>query len=301
MKNYKEFESFTGELSTMQDDHIGIVGLPSGEYLELNFNQYDTINRLSLLQYNKQYKCITFDDLDLPNILYYIKDDHKEKIKGFLEKIGVKTSKYKINEDYSIDVLDDVKIRESLLQLPIKFDYVMGDFDISSCGLISLMGCPEVVDGSFICTNNRLRDLKMGPKSVQGNYDIRQSNLYSLDGAPKHIKWDFDASYNSLSDLLGSPSVVDGSFYVSNCLLMTLSGAPDKVQKDFDCSSNFLESLQYGPDFIKGIYDCSHNDIISLDKGPSTVGVFKHDGNRKLTSEEIHMNGPLTKEILLRK
>ena len=298
MKNYREFEKVN---IPMVDDYIGIVGLPSGEYIELNFNQYDTLNRAELLQYNKQYKCITFDDLDIQNILYYIKDDDKEKIINFLQKIGIEKSKYKINDDYSIDVLVDVKIRESLNQLPVKFDYVMGDFDISSCGLINLFGCPEVIEGNFICSNNRLTDLKMGPKIVYGDYDVRQSNLYSLIGSPKHIKRDFDCSYNNLSELFGAPKIVDGSFYASNCLLITLAGSPDITQKNFDCSYNLLESLQYGPDFIKGTYDCSYNDIKSLDTGPSTVGVFKYNGNKKLTDIEIQENGPLTKENILKK
>jgi hypothetical protein len=225
--------------------------------------------------------------------MYYIRDTHKDFIKSFLTKVDI--FKYKINNDYSIDVIQDVKIRMPMDNLPVQFDYIVGNFDISSCGLINLQGCPEVVEGNFICTNNRLSDLRMGPTTVGGNYDVRQCSLGSLKGAPEKIKKDFLASQNNLNDLIGGPKIVDGSYYVDNCLLVSLEGSPDVLGGHFNCSFNLLDNLKGGPNGINGTYDCSNNDIKTLKDGPSLVGVFKCNGNRKL--RDLHLAPPLCKII----
>ena len=273
MKSYDEYKSEKHPV-------VGIVGLPSGEYIELTPNQFMMMNETGMLDYNSHLKTMTFSDLDYHNIMFYLKDSKKESIKKFLQVINCRD--YKINDDYTIDVVGSVKIRMPLNKLPFKFELVMGDFDISSCGLITLEGCPEEVEGNFICTNNRLTNLKGGPKIVGGDYDVKQSDLSSLLGAPQHIKKDFDACYNNLTNLKGSPQIVDGSFYVANCLLDSLEGSPDIISNDFDCSYNILEYLTGGPDMMAGTYNCSNNDIITLKGGPNNVGVFKCNGNRRL-------------------
>lgn len=194
---------------------IGIVGIPSGEYIEIPIDQFYVLNDRGFLEYKYNLKFLSFKDKDYKNIISIIDNNEKTKIKKFLSDIGVK--RYKINNDYTVDVIENVKIRTPMDNLPIKFDYIMGNFDISDCGLTSLMGCPETIDGSFICTNNMLNDLSMGPIHVLRNYDVRQSGLYSLEGAPEKVGGDFDCSYNNLVNLKGAPKLVGGSFYCSNC------------------------------------------------------------------------------------
>jgi len=273
--DFKMFEANTAK--------IGIVGIPSGEYIELPIDQFYVLNDRGFLEYNHDLRFLSFKDKDYKNIMSIIDSSEKTKIKKFLSDIGVK--RYKINDDYTIDVIESMKIRIPMDNLPVKFDYIMGDFDISGCGLTSLMGCPETIDGNFICTNNMLKDLSMGPTQVLKNYDVRQSGLYSLEGSPEKVGGNFDCSYNNLANLKGSPKFVDGSFYCSNCLLTSLNGAPDIVSDDFDCSYNLLHSLFGGPDIISGKYDCSYNDIMTLNNGPTFVGSFKCDGNTKLPKD----------------
>jgi len=264
---------------------IGIVGIPSGEYLEITTQQFEILNEAEMLIYHPRLRCMTFQDADYHNIMYYIKDNQKDKIIKFLNVIGLR--KYKINDDYTVDALESVKIRMPLATIPVKFDYVMGDFDASSCGLVNLKGCPDVVEGNFICTNNRLGSLKGGPSVVGGNYDVRQSGLNDLAGAPEKIQKDFMASYNSMPDLIGGPKIVNGSYYVDNCLLVSLEGSPDLLVGNFDCSFNLLDDLKDGPDMIGGTYDCSNNDIKTLKNGPASVPIFKCNGNRKL--RDLHL------------
>jgi hypothetical protein len=261
-----------------QNHKIGIVGLPSGEYLELNSEEFISINNAHMLEYKTNLKTFVFDDRDYDNIMYYIKNSQIYKIRSFLHKIGIK--KYKINDDYTIDVWENVIIREKLEHIPIKFDYVDGDFDCSKCGLISLMGCPEDVSGDFNASNNNLPDLLYGPSVVSGNYDVSHNKLMSLKGAPTKIYGNFDCSYNSLRRLQHSPVMVSGSFDCSSCMIESLDGSPDDIGVDFNCSFNYLTTLKNGPDMINGTYDCSFNELETLKEGPDSVGVFKCNNNK---------------------
>lgn len=262
-------------------DSDEIMGLPSGECITM---PDDILNRLyikGLLQYNDKYEMLCFNDKDYYTIISFSSSfDKKQRIKNFLSEIGVRN--YNINEKLKVDTWQSVKIRKKMSKLPIEFDCIIGDFDISDCGLESLYGCPDYIEGNFICVDNNLLDLKNGPTTVSGNYDVKKSGLYSLVGAPDYIKRDFDCSYNYINDLRGAPRIVDGSFYCSNCLLESLEGAPDILKNNFDCSYNNLESLKDGPDMISGIYDCSFNKLISVKESPNSVGTFKYIGNDKL-------------------
>jgi hypothetical protein len=285
IKSYKLFESDVIK--------VPIVGIPSGEYFEIDSKKINTLKQRGLVIFNHGLDSYVFSDIDYKIIkryalTYFVEDiakDQKEKIKSFLSSIDV--DRYKINDDYTVDVIEDVEIRMSLDNLPVKFDCVMGDFDVSTCGLLTLQGCPEVVGGNFLCTNNMLDDLRMGPKEVGGNYDVRQSTLKSLEGAPEKIKGDFLCGFNDLKNLKGGPRIVDGSYFVEYCLLTSLEGSPDMLVGDFNCSYNLLEDLKDGPDGINGTYDCSNNDILSLKNGPDMVGIFKCNGNNRL--KDLHL------------
>lgn len=83
---------------------------------------------------------------------------------------------YTINRDGSIDVNsyvnldteDDrvglpLKKREKLIlkKIPLKFNYVSGDFYCSKHKLTSLEGAPKEVGGSFNCSHNELITLRI--------------------------------------------------------------------------------------------------------------------------------------------
>jgi len=290
IKNYKIFEN--------AKDRVPIVGLPSGEYLEISFKLFDLLHSSGVLFYNEKYGSFTFDDKDYDNIIYYMGKhlgvDEKQIIKNFLNNIGV--TKYRINSDNTVDSWDDVIIEGSYYEkLPVAFDCVMGDFKVLSCGLKTLKGCPDVVGGDFICNKNKLYDLKGGPTEISGDYDVRNNGLYSLEGSPKRIKGDFDCSYNNMPDLNGSPKIVECSFISSNGLLVSLKGAPEIVKKNFDVSFNLLDTLYGTTTTINGVYDCSNNDLKTLKDGPKSVGIFKCNGNNKLRNLD---GAPVYKKII---
>jgi hypothetical protein len=106
-----------------------------------------------------------------------------------------------------------------------------GDIDVSSMGLTSLEGAPEIVKGNFWCLCNRLN---------------------SLNGAPKEIiNGKFSCSFNRLTSLEGAPSiVVGGVFDCSFNQLISLKGTLKIVKKSFNCSNNKLQTLDYLPEGI---------------------------------------------------
>lgn len=263
----------------LSDHKIGIVGIPSGEYLELSVEEFNSINDARYLDYNTRLKAFTFDDKDVNGITYFIKSSQIYKIRKFLDLLGIK--KYKINDDYTVDTYgDDIKIRKKMENIPIKFGYVDGNFDCSHCGLISLMGCPDEVSGDFNASNNNLPDLYYSPEIVSGNYDVSHNKIVSLKGAPTKIYGNFIIAYNSIKKLNYSPAIVDGDFDCSSCMLEDLDGAPDDIGGDFNCSFNYLKTLKNGPDMIKGTYDCSFNEIETLKDGPDVARIFKCNNNK---------------------
>ena len=100
---------------------------------------------------------------------------------------------YKINSDGSIDVNDDVNLsRRELTELPIRFNYVGGNFDCQLNKLTNLVGAPKSVGGDFDCQSNDLTTLVGAPKSVGSDFDCRlNKKLTSLLGAPLSIGKEF--------------------------------------------------------------------------------------------------------------
>jgi hypothetical protein len=87
---------------------------------------------------------------------------------------------YKINDDKSIDVFENVDIsNKGLYRIPINFRYVYGDFNCSNNRILSLYGCPKYVQGDFNCSNNELTHLKWLP-DVGGDIDISK-NFFKIN------------------------------------------------------------------------------------------------------------------------
>jgi hypothetical protein len=278
-KTFKIFES--GDFD--ENRNIVIVGNKSGECLFLNMQQFNQFNDAGILSYNMMIKSFMYDDAEYDNLIYYLKQNNQYyKIRDFLKYIGV--NKYTIYKDNTVDVFENVKIKiKNLKQLPLRFNYVDGDFDCSNSDLTSLVGCPDEVTGSFICNSNILQDLKNGPLTVGKDYIVKQNDLKKLTGAPKKINGDFDCSYNGLKDLIDGPIVVKGDYFCDGCLLKTLEGAAKDVGGDFNCSLNLLTDLLGAPQFISGIFNCSFNNLMSLLGGPKKAMHFKCNNN-ELTS-----------------
>lgn len=133
---------------------------------------------------------------------------------------------YTINDDYSIDVNDDVDLSNSKLDyLPLTFGYVSGHFDCRTNRLTSLKGCPKEVGKSFYCSNNKLVNLEYCPEKIGRSLFCEDNMLTSLDGSPVEIPEHFNCANNELSSLKGSPKIIGDSFFCYDNKL------PDRIIK----------------------------------------------------------------------
>ena len=194
------------------------------------------------------------------------------KLNFKFEPVIIKRKSWKLNNDGTYDVTDNVNLDSSNLddsnrfikdgKLTIKFNKVTGNFWCGHNKLISLEGCPKEVGGSFYCDYN---------------------NLTSLKGCPEKVGGDFDCTSNNLTSLKDGPKEVGGGFYCYYNKLTTLEGGPEKVNKDFDCSDNELTSLEGCPEYVGRKFDCSNNKLTSLEGCPKEVGgnLFCRDNKGK--------------------
>ena len=96
--------------------------------------------------------------------------------------------RYTINEDGSVDVNGDIDLVGSgLKKLPLKFNYVSGDFNCSYNKLTTLEGCPKEVGDSFYCVSNQLTSLIGSPESIGDVFDCGSNALITLEGCPTKI------------------------------------------------------------------------------------------------------------------
>lgn len=94
--------------------------------------------------------------------------------------IELEIDHYTINEDFTVDVDGSVYICDfELVEIPIQFGVVTGDFDIGVNELTSLKGCPRKVFGNFDCHANKLLSLDFSPIYVQGDF-ICNKNFANL-------------------------------------------------------------------------------------------------------------------------
>ena len=102
----------------------------------------------------------------------------KNSVEDWLKTYGVEN--YTINKDLSVDVIGDVNLwSKGLLEIPVKFESVSGDFSCNNNRLSTLLGCPDSVGRNFFCNDNC---------------------LVSLIGCPEFVGGDFYCMFNSLND-----------------------------------------------------------------------------------------------------
>lgn len=92
-------------------------------------------------------------------------------------KLLIRKEQYAINSDFSINFkghfqLDNNKYLKSIGRLPIKFNEVRGDFNVYSCGLTTLEGCPKIVGRYFNVRDNKLTNLDYFPNEINGEAGI---------------------------------------------------------------------------------------------------------------------------------
>ena len=123
----------------------------------------------------------------------------------------------------------------------------------------SYIEIPEIVNGSFCCNKNKLKNLIGSPREVKDGYNCSRNVLTSLVGASEKIGKFFDCSHNMLTSLNGGPREVGLVYNCSYNNLTILIGAPKVLNRMFNCSNNKLKNLDYLPE-INGVLYCYNNE-----------------------------------------
>ncbi len=187
----------------------------------------------------------------------------KSNIKHLCKTFNIE--KYKINNDYTIDVYQDVNLQNNaLVQIRIPFNnvygnfncrnnkltslinspkYVSGYFNCSNNELTSLGGCPKIIDGIFICSFNRIESLKYGPEIVGGSYVCGGNKITSLEFLPEKLT-SLNVSNNNLTNLKFISKYISDSIYIYNNDIEDFNDLPYHLIKNVK-TDKFNELLKY--------------------------------------------------------
>jgi hypothetical protein len=165
-----------------------------------------------------------------------ISQEEKDKIDQICSDHDI--NNYSINRDGSIDVNGDVYIlHDNKKDLPLRFNFVSGNFNCNQGFLTSLKGSPIKVGKNFDCGHNNLISLEYGPSEVGGNFYCEHNKLTSLEHCPINI---------------------EGHFLCNSNKLTSLEHCPKKVGLNFECEYNYLDTLMYCPSDIGGDLYCEN-------------------------------------------
>ncbi len=155
--------------------------------------------------------------------------------------------------------------------IPVKFDYINGDFTIFQCPITSLEFCPSKISGKFFIMQARLTSLVGATQDVGTDFAAIHCNLTSLKGCPSVVKGDFDVFQNNLTDLADGPRIVGGDYKVNYNSLSSLKGSPEVIAKSFEAGHNRLTHLDYLCPSIGGSIGLSNNQLVSLKGLPEQI------------------------------
>ena len=148
--------------------------------------------------------------------------------------------KYKINDDNTIDVYQDVDLQGmTLVQIRIPFRNIYGNFN---------------------CNNNKLTSLIYSPKYVSGFFNCSNNELTSLNGCPKKINGDFICVFNKIESLKYGPEIVGGSYVCGGNKITSLEFLPERL-KSLNVSNNNLTNLKFISKYISDSIYIYNNDI----------------------------------------
>jgi hypothetical protein len=163
---------------------------------------------------------------------------------------------------------------------------IKGNFEATNLALKSLIGCPQSIGSSFICSENNLTTLKGAPEKIKGSFDCAYNKLTSLEGSPKEVDENFECSRNQLTTLKGAPSFIGGNFFCYGNLLTSVEDGPKIVKGSYGCSNNKLTTLKGVPSLINGNFECSRNQLTTLKDAPEIIKEDFWCTNNPLTSLE---------------
>lgn len=188
---------------------------------------------------------------------------------------------YKINDDFSIDVCENVNISsKNLYSIPLRFRNVFGNFTCFDNKLTTLYGSPNYISGDFDCSFNSLSTLDDCPVKVDGGFYCSNNSLVSLGDSKKIVGLTFNCSHNNLKSLEGSPKELREHFDCSNNKLTSLNGSPIIVGDVFKYDNNQLPTE----------INANGDDIKYIIMNISDYGVFRDDNSFNSVRFEIMMN-----------
>ena len=110
----------------------------------------------------------------------------KKEIESWLDEY--KIIDYFVKDDLTVNVENNVfLINKGLVEIPIQFNVVNGDFYCGSNNLTSLRGSPKELEGTFSCSDNKLTTLKFCPDFVRDNFVCMDNLLTILDEIPNRL------------------------------------------------------------------------------------------------------------------
>lgn len=171
-----------------------------------------------------------------------------------------------------------------------------------NAGLVSLRGCPKIVQGQFNCANNQLVSLKFGPITVNGSYDCSDNLLSSLEGCPKIVTTNkqytngFYCAGNKLSNLVGGPETVIGYYVCDDNPLESLIGIAHTIEGDLSCNNTKLASLKDIHKLVKridGSATFTGNDELSS----NILGLLLIDGLKSVEFDDYSLTDIINKHL----
>jgi hypothetical protein len=183
----------------------------------------------------------------------------------FLQLLRQRKVKYKVVDRY-VDVEGDCNIGGlGLVEIPVQFRVVTGNFHCDHNQLTSLEGAPVSVGGDFYCYSNQLTSLRRGPRDVGGDFYCYSNQLTSLEGAPVSVGGIFYCHHNLLTSLRRGPRDVGGRFHCDHNQLTSLEGAPVSVGGGFYCDHNSVEFTE--ADIKRAMEQSRHSSVESVIDG----------------------------------
>jgi hypothetical protein len=150
---------------------------------------------------------------------------------------------YVINDDLTIDVNNTVNLaNHGLKKIPVQFNVVKGDFNVSHNKLKTLQGSPKEVYGHFICEYNELTNLE-GVTPKLHVLQCRENKLTTLEGIGD-VSEKLDCSHNELTHLNFIPKNIESL----SCYNNRLESFPLEnliVDKSINIQNNPLLVIQF--------------------------------------------------------
>lgn len=174
------------------------------------------------------------------------KDKKRSSVVTYLYELGVSPNNFRINNDLSVDIVGDFTLKNKAAKkwkyCPIKFRNIYGNFIWHYGSLITLFNMPEQVTKNYSIAYNNLNFLENSPYSVGGAFICSGNKLINLKNCPRKVE-SILAVNCELTSLEGAPKSID-SLFVSNNKLTSLSFLPTTIETALDISNNLIEDFQ---------------------------------------------------------